>query len=45
MFFVSWNGGEKGFYIVMVENMNEMTFNKGWKRIKENHEPRPYFVI
>ena len=29
MSFVSWNGGEKGFYIVMVENMNEMTFNKG----------------
>ena len=27
------------------ENMNKMSFNEGWKKIKKNHEPRPYFRL
>ena len=38
--------GEKGgFYSSDGENMNEMSFNEGWQRIKKNHEPRPYFRL
>ena len=36
---------EVGLYNSGGENMNGREFNKSWQRIKENHEPRPYFSI
>ena len=27
------------------KNMNEMAFNEGWQRMKENHEPKPNFRV
>ena len=29
VFYVSWNGGERGLYSSGGENMNEMSFNEG----------------
>ena len=35
-----------GLYNSSEKNMNGMSFNKGWQRIKKkNHEPRPYFRL
>ena len=42
---MSWNEEEGGLYSSSGENMNGMTFNEGWQKIKENHEPRPYFRL
>jgi len=46
VFLCPWNGeGRRGLYSNGGENMNRVTFNEGWQRIQENHEPRPYFSI
>ena len=39
---LEWRGD---LYSSSGKNMNEMSFNEGWKRIKKNQEPRPYFRL
>ena len=35
----------RGLYSSSGKNMNEKSFNEDWQRIKNNHEPKPYFRL